>query len=113
MHKLSFAFTVALWLGSVSAVFAGNCCPFCSAVSQTLRQEMEAMDAVGIAKIVKGTETESDAEFEMVAVIRGEKLIRVNQKSRMSYFGQSGRGDSILGNGRRSTGLAVVITPPG
>ncbi len=96
MHKLSFAFTVALWLGSVSAVFAGNCCPFCSAVSQTLRQEMEAMDAVGIAKIVKGTETESDAEFEMVAVIRGEKLIRVNQKSRMSYFGKAAEGTQFL-----------------
>ena len=28
------------------------------------------MDAVAIAKIVKGTETETDAEFELVSVIR-------------------------------------------
>ena len=30
-------------------------CPFCSAVSQTLRQEMSAMDTVAIARIVPGS----------------------------------------------------------
>ena len=96
MHKLSFAVVALAWLGNATAIFADICCPFCSAVSQTLRQEMEAMDAVSIAKIVKGTETESDAEFEMVSVIRGDNLMRIHQKSRMNYFGKAAEGTQFL-----------------
>ena len=96
MHKLSLAVLALAWLGNAAAAFADTCCPFCSAVSQTLRQEMEAMDAVAIAKIVKGTETESDAEFEMVSVIRGDNLIRILQKKRMNYFGKAAEGTQFL-----------------
>ena len=96
MHKLSLAVLALAWLGNATAAFADTCCPFCSAVSQTLRQEMEAMDAVAIAKIVKGTETESDAEFEMVSVIRGDNLIRILQKKRMNYFGKAAEGTQFL-----------------
>ncbi|MCA9133967.1 MAG: hypothetical protein KDA45_12460, partial [Planctomycetales bacterium] len=64
-------------------------CPFCSAVSQTLSEEMAAMDTAAIARIVAGSETDSDAEFEILAVIRGESLVRPQQKLRVSYFGKS------------------------
>jgi hypothetical protein len=64
-------------------------CPFCSAVSQTLAEEMAAMDTVAIARIVAGSETDSDAEFEVMAVIRGETLIRSQQKLRVNYFGKA------------------------
>ena len=103
MHKLSFALVAVtclvvgvVWSTNVSTVHADANCPFCSAVSQTLRQEMEAMDAVAIAKIVKGSETEADAEFEMLSVIRGDKLIHVNQKARMNYFGKAPEGTQFL-----------------
>ncbi len=64
-------------------------CPFCSAVSQTLSEEMAAMDTAAIACIVAGTETDSDAEFEILSVIRGERLIRSEQKLRVNYFGKA------------------------
>ncbi|MEO8270174.1 MAG: hypothetical protein ABI557_10650, partial [Aureliella sp.] len=64
-------------------------CPFCSAVSQTLSEEMTAMDTAAIARIVAGSETDSDAEFEIVSVLRGDKLIRPEQKIRVNYFGKS------------------------
>ncbi len=64
-------------------------CPFCSAVSQTLSEEMAAMDTAAIARIVAGTETDSDAEFEIQLVIRGDKLIRPQQKLRVNYFGKA------------------------
>ena len=103
MHKLSFALVAVtylvvgvVWSTNVSTVRGDANCPFCSAVSQTLRQEMEAMDAVAIAKIVKGSETEADAEFEMLSVIRGDKLIHVNQKARMNYFGKAPEGTQFL-----------------
>ncbi len=64
-------------------------CPFCSAVSQTLSEEMAAMDTAAIARIVAGSETDSDAEFEILSVIRGERLIRTEQKLRVNYFGKA------------------------
>ncbi|MCR9294331.1 MAG: hypothetical protein NXI32_16555 [bacterium] len=64
-------------------------CPFCSAVSQTLRQEMAAMDAVAIARIVPGTETDSDATFLISHVISGTELISPKQELKMNYFGKA------------------------
>jgi hypothetical protein len=96
MHKLSFLLVALVCSTNIATADADSCCPFCSAVSQTLRQEMEAMDAVAIAKIVKGSETEADAEFEMLSVIRGDNLIRVNQKARMNYFGKAPEGTQFL-----------------
>ncbi len=94
MHRLPIGFALAMIL-TAQSVWAENC-PFCSAVSQTLRQEMEAMDAVAIARLVKGTESESDAEFELQSVIRGDNLVRVNQKSRINYFGKAPEGTQFL-----------------
>lgn len=99
MHKITFAVSfgvMAIFMLANVPVAQAEICPFCSAVSQTLRQEMEAMDAVAIAKIVKGSETDSDAEFELHTIIRGENLIRVNQRSRMNYFGKAAEGTHFL-----------------
>ncbi len=79
---------LALVIVSVQA-YRSLACPFCSAVSQTLSEEMAAMDTAAIARIVAGTETDADAEFEIISVIRGEKLIRPEQKLRISYFGKA------------------------
>ncbi len=95
MHKISYAMSLAFLLVVAETTFA-EMCPFCSAVSQTLRQEMESMDAVAIAKIIKGTETESDAEFELLSIIRGDSLIKVDQRARMNYFGKAPEGTQFL-----------------
>lgn len=47
------------------------------------------MDTAAIARIVPGSETESDAEFEILSVIRGENLMRPDQKLRVNYFGKA------------------------
>lgn len=75
--------------GTLTPTVASESCPFCSAVSQTLRQEMSAMDTVAIARIVPGTETDSDAEFSVVNVIRGDNLISPEQAVRVNYFGKA------------------------
>ncbi len=54
------------------------------------------MDAVAIAKIVKGSETDSDAEFELQTIIRGDNLIRIHQRSRITYFGKAAEGTHFL-----------------
>lgn len=92
--KRTQSLTMALSIGLALAFVAGlsyrsYACPFCSAVSQTLSEEMAAMDTTAIARIVAGTESDSDAEFEVISVIRGEKLIRPEQKLRINYFGKA------------------------
>jgi hypothetical protein len=64
-------------------------CPFCSAVSQTLRQEMQQSDAVAFAKIVAGTTTDSDAIFEIHSILKGDSLLSVGQQIRVNYFGKA------------------------
>lgn len=71
-------------------------CPFCSAVSQTLRQEMSAMDTVAIAKIVPGSATESDAKFSIASVISGQDLVRNSQEVTINYFGKPEEGQQFL-----------------
>ncbi len=44
----------------------------------------------------QGTESESDAEFELQSVIRGDNLVRVNPKSRINYFGKAPEGTQFL-----------------
>ncbi len=100
MRKISIAL-IAAWLlilpnPRLLAEANGAYCPFCSAVSQTLRQEMEAMDVVAIGQIVKGSETDADAEFIITKVIRGDSLIQEKQTNRISYFGKAAEGTSFL-----------------
>jgi hypothetical protein len=96
VRKLSMALVALLVLGNIPLAFSADCCPFCSAVSQTIRQEMEAMDVVAIGTIVKGSESESDAEFEINTIIRGDSLVREKQKSRINYFGKAADGTQFL-----------------
>lgn len=88
--KLLAAVIAGVLLGSLGiATYRVLACPFCSAVSQTLSEEMAAMDTVAIARIIAGSETDSDAEFEIQTVIRGDRLIRPEQKLRVNYFGKA------------------------
>lgn len=71
-------------------------CPFCSAVSQTLRQEMKSMDAVVLAEVVGSGENETDAEFKVLEVIKGEQHLKVGQTIHAAYFGTAPKGSKFL-----------------
>ncbi len=68
---------------------ASECCPFCSAASQTLRQEMMSMDAVAIGRLQTDGQADVDgsAAFRIEKVLAGEKLIKSDQQIEASYFG--------------------------
>ena len=70
-------------------------CPFCSAVSQTLRQEMKQMDTVAIALRVEA-ESESVSTFEIVRVLKGDQLIKPSQQVRINYFGRADQEQRFL-----------------
>jgi len=80
---------VAFGIAAVEAVAVEAACPFCSAASQTLRQESLSMDAVAIASLQSDGRADIDgnATFVVERVLRGESLLEKGQKVEASYFG--------------------------
>lgn len=84
------------WCVVVALSFPVQACPFCSAVSQTLRQEMKSMDAVVLAEVAGSGESETDAEFKVLEVLKGDTHIKVGQSIRAAYFGTAPKGSKFL-----------------
>ena len=122
MRQASYVLTLCLIVGFWSKYCAA--CPFCSAVSQTLTQEMDAADVSVIARLVKlpddglsGDGLSDDvpldldldldlndpdsgsAEFEIVEVIRGQDAPAVGTKIKVVYFGTNEQKKTFLING--------------
>ena len=107
-----FALTSAWWSSQVV-----RACPFCSAASQTLSEELAAAEVAVIAKLVKaapppvstiddpvGLDASTDpdagkAQFEILEVLRGEKLAGELKQIHVVYFGENEQGKSFLING--------------
>lgn len=77
-------------------------CPFCTAVSQTLRQEMKQMDVVGIALRV-AAESDSVSTFEIGQILKGEDLVTEKQQVDINFFGQADQKQKFL---------VMAIDPP-
>lgn len=92
--KYGLACLLLPWL-SVQIGTSASACPFCTAVSQTLRQEMKQMDAVAIAVRIQA-DSESISIFEIQRVIKGEQFLSVGQKVPMNYFGRAETGETFL-----------------
>lgn len=78
-------------------------CPFCSAVAQTLRQEMEAMDAVVIASATQSDSTRNsdtgEISMEIESVLKGDEYVKVGQSVKAIYFGDVAKGRRFLLSG--------------
>lgn len=75
-------------------------CPFCAAVSQTLRQEIEAMDGAAFGKFVpadpKRPAEEGIGRFVVTEIIKGTELIKVGQVVQAPYFGTTNSETTFL-----------------
>jgi hypothetical protein len=70
-------------------------CPFCSAIGQTLRQEMSSMEAVVIAVAVENSgASEGEVKVKVVKVLKGEGLVSVDTEIESLYFGRALPGKS-------------------
>ncbi|MDZ4850619.1 MAG: hypothetical protein SGI77_15140 [Pirellulaceae bacterium] len=80
------ALVVALCISACAEVEA---CPFCSASAQTLRQDMQSMDVVGLGELIESGETDinGQGEFNLLKVWRGEALLKGVAKISAPYFG--------------------------
>ncbi len=78
-------------------------CPFCSAVSQTLRQEMEVMDAVVIATAVQGDLTRDkesgQVRMKIEKVLKGNNLVKQGQEVQAIYYGDVAKGRRFMMSG--------------
>ncbi len=85
-----------------------SACPFCSAVKQTFTEEMESMDVVVIAQLVRAAETPANnqsgqanreiakAQFQVLQVIKGETQLAAGKRFETIYFGEADKSASFL-----------------
>jgi hypothetical protein len=94
---------VALTAGVVVPA-ALRACPFCSAVSMTLGEELKASDAAVIATLVERPAvtdpaaggTPEKSKFKITKILKGEKLLENKPVIEMLYFGTQEPGATFL-----------------
>ncbi|MFN7289917.1 MAG: hypothetical protein ACK5T6_04975, partial [Pirellula sp.] len=74
---------------TMASVSLANTCPFCSASGQTMRQEMETMDVVALASLVKVSETPTDSlgTFRIEKIVKGDLYAKVGMSVEATYYG--------------------------
>jgi len=90
---------IAIAFSSIANTLQASC-PFCAAVSQTLRQEIEAMDGAAFGKFVpadpKLPTEEGIGRFVITEVIKGTELLKVGQVVQAPYFGTTNSDSTFL-----------------
>jgi hypothetical protein len=121
---------LAVIMGTLLAGAAtGTACPFCSVESQSLSEEINAADAVVLAKLVRdaapvSTTGESNsgfgaaninsgtAKFEIVEVLRGEPALADAKEIDVVYFGPPDRDQVFLVTGVGSDAIDWMTPLP-
>lgn len=96
---------LAAWLGLSPAPAAA--CPFCSAVSMTLSEEMKASSVAVLAKMVSAPTPPGEGEaaatldaaplkFEIVETLKGAEALGDVKEFQVVYFGQGEAGSLLL-----------------
>lgn len=122
-----FRFTAFSVLVVASALFVAlsgvvYSCPFCSAVQQTLSEEIKGADAALIVRLNKGNDAPKSAgpapdgavaprdpvktKFAIVQVLKGEKLLGATKEIEVLYFGTHPSGTQFFVTGVDPKNLA-------
>ena len=98
-----FALFAALLAAVCLTIRPAQACPFCNAVSQTLRQEMAAMDAVVIGTALESDATRNKETGEVLMrieqVLKGDELVAAKQEIKAVYYGDVTAGRRFLLSG--------------
>lgn len=90
-NRIRFLAVVTAMLALVVLQWRAVACPFCSAVSQTLRQEMAAMDAVVIGSSLQdasGRDAETGkVRMKVEKVLKGGDLVQAGDEIEAIYYG--------------------------
>jgi len=101
MAVLAFGALLSSWATTATA------CPFCAAVSQTFTEEIDSMDAVVIAELVKlpakvvagespANREAPKATFKIAQIIKGDSLLKDTSTIETIYFGDGKLGKPFL-----------------
>lgn len=82
------------WVITASIASAANC-PFCTAVSQTFRQEMAQTDVVVLASFLSA-QSDSVATFEVKRIFKGGELAAVGSTFSANFFGEAKADQSFI-----------------
>src|SRR6056297_176761 len=113
LNRFSFL-TAALLAFQTLFATTLSACPFCSAVSQTLRQEISTMDAVVVAESIPGEVQNAETgmiRMKVVRVLAGENLVSVDQIVTPVYYGNVGEGRRFLLTGVDPPNLQWSLMP--
>lgn len=89
-------------------------CPFCSAVSQTIRQEMEVMDAVVIAESTPTSlrnEETGEVLLKVVKVLKGDEHVKPDSALSVVYYGKVEPGRRFMLSGVDPPNLQWSVVP--
>jgi hypothetical protein len=112
IDKLVCRFLTVLML-ALGAATAAVACPFCTVESRTLAEEIDASQAVVMARLIAdappmkqqadgGFDTDPDsgtATFRVVEVIRGSDRVKAGDEIKVVYFGEGERDKTFLISG--------------
>ena len=95
---------------ALTPVLSAQACPFCSAVQQTLSEEIKGADAAAILKLVKVPPRPADsaaalptepmkATFEFVDLLKGKELLGGKKQIEILYFGMQPVGTLFFATG--------------
>ncbi|MEX0936258.1 MAG: hypothetical protein WDZ59_00245 [Pirellulales bacterium] len=107
---------------------AALACPFCSAASQTLSEEMDGADVVVIAKLLSVSKTQPEdtatpadtfgsgsltsAKFRVADVLKGKQHTAVGREIEVTYFGEEDKDGAFLISGLSSPTLEWATPLP-
>lgn len=102
--SLSLLVAAPLLAASIS-----EACPFCTAQSQTLAEEIATMDAVVVAQLVSRAKPDAadedlgQAMFQVDSILKGGDAVKVGEQLQTIYFGDAKPG---------ATFLVMAVDPP-
>jgi len=114
MKRWNSTLFICLLMGSFAIALPAFGCPFCSAVSQTLRQEMGVMDAIAIAEATGASvrdELTGQVKLKVVSVLKGDSLVKPGEIVSVVYYGTVEPGRRFMLSGADPTAIQWACLP--
>lgn len=114
MKRWTHFLATFLLIGSFAFATRADACPFCSAVSQTLRQEMGVMDAIAIAEATADSvrdELTGQVKLKVLSVLKGEALVKPGEVISVVYYGSVEPGRRFMISGADPTAIQWACLP--
>ena len=90
---------VAVAVAAIVQVTWVSACPFCPTAATTLREDIDAMDAVVLARLVRVQKSDDDvpmAQFSITSVLKGKEVLGDERIVQTLFFGEPNKTATYL-----------------